>query len=346
MHVVLPILIAAGLISSFAVWFLWGIETIVESACSLVRYCHSLLSRCVENYGTVPTFLFWAGGLVVAAGVVYGLSRAISGLLATRRALKRLPLKHVKGTSIILINDPAVSTAFTSGLLRPRIYISKGLIESLEGPELRAVFLHELHHKRRRDPLRFFLARLLRDTFFYIPVASHLERYLAWRKEHEADSAVVHSTEDPLLSGRSPAQGICPGCGCLRGPCSRQEGAHCREDKGPCGRRGPGLRTAGQGQYGPERGGGTHPRPLAPLSRMGRRQYLQHPRKGAMLGCAEDRRRNLRHALRQVEGFRGEGLRVFTILDKATPWCIISLVSKRRAPQVLASHRDFTPQAS
>jgi|AMFO01.1.fsa_nt_gi Antirepressor regulating drug resistance, predicted signal transduction N-terminal membrane component len=198
MHVVLPILIAAGLISSFAVWFLWGIETIVESACSLVRYCHSLLSRCVENYGTVPTFLFWAGGLVVAAGVVYGLSRAISGLLATRRALKRLPLKHVKGTSIILINDPAVSTAFTSGLLRPRIYISKGLIESLEGPELRAVFLHELHHKRRRDPLRFFLARLLRDTFFYIPVASHLERYLAWRKEHEADSAVVHSTEDPF----------------------------------------------------------------------------------------------------------------------------------------------------
>lgn len=44
--------------------------------------------------------------------------------------------------------------AFVVGALSPTIYVGSGYVESLDEDELRAVMLHEEHHRRTRAPLR------------------------------------------------------------------------------------------------------------------------------------------------------------------------------------------------
>ncbi len=50
--------------------------------------------------------------------------------------------------------DEGGSHAFVLGPVRPRIFIGAGLLTRLDVDELRAVMLHEEHHRRSRAPLR------------------------------------------------------------------------------------------------------------------------------------------------------------------------------------------------
>ena len=60
-----------------------------------------------------------------------------------------------------LIIDSADAIAFTFGLLRPRTYLSQGLVDGLDAPQLQAVIAHERAHCQRRDGLRRFAVHLL-----------------------------------------------------------------------------------------------------------------------------------------------------------------------------------------
>lgn len=70
-----------------------------------------------------------------------------------RVGLKRLPPLHRQADE-----DPL---AFTTGCLRPAVFLAPALVRSLETDELRAVLVHELVHVRRRDNLRAWLGSLL-----------------------------------------------------------------------------------------------------------------------------------------------------------------------------------------
>jgi Zn-dependent protease with chaperone function len=53
---------------------------------------------------------------------------------------------------VCLAGDDA--TAFCAGLLRPRVYLTEGVVRVLDPGALDAVLVHESAHARRRDPLR------------------------------------------------------------------------------------------------------------------------------------------------------------------------------------------------
>src|SRR3712207_2056219 len=72
---------------------------------------------------------------------------------AARVGLKRLPPLHRHADE-----DPL---AFTTGCLRPAVFLAPALVRSLAADELRAVLVHELVHVRRRDNLRALLGSLL-----------------------------------------------------------------------------------------------------------------------------------------------------------------------------------------
>ncbi len=176
---------------------LWSVGTSTDLVNATVRLCHGVFSQCLGYVGLVHLTLFWAGGLTLLSGLIFAAFRAIITLIGSRRALKRLPLKN-QGAELVFIKDSAMATAFTHGIFHPRVYISKGLMDSLTGAELRAVFFHELCHKKNRDPLRFFLLSILRDTFFFIPLAGHALRLLIDRQEKRADDSVVWHMSEPL----------------------------------------------------------------------------------------------------------------------------------------------------
>ena len=197
MRTVFHLFIILALFAAFTAWSFLGLSGLVVMTVAFARFCHSLLTSCLEYSELMGLGFFWFGGLVLAAGFMYAAIRGTGEALKTRGALKRLPLKD-RGGSIVLIDDIASRAAFTHGFLRPRIYISKGLLHSLDRKELLGVFHHELHHRRRFDPLKFFLASFVKDTFFYIPVISYLYAYVRWRCENEADDEVVLRMSEPV----------------------------------------------------------------------------------------------------------------------------------------------------
>lgn len=87
--------------------------------------------------------------------------------------------------------DACQPAAFVSGLLRPQIYLSRSLIDSLDPAELRGVLLHEQHHRQTRAPLRALALESWQRLLGWLPAA---RRALAARLaglEIEADAAAV-----------------------------------------------------------------------------------------------------------------------------------------------------------
>lgn len=192
----LPSLVLAFIITSFT-WAVYALPGILSLTSGLLQACQSLLVRCVELASIAKLFFIWSGVLLVASGLIYAAFRAGVNILKTRKAVSSLPIKY-SGKNVALIMDSSLKTAFTCGLFRPRIYISTGLLRGLEKDELRAVFLHELKHKKGYDPLRFLLIGFARDAFFYLPAIKHMAFFARLKKEHEADDTAAARLGSPI----------------------------------------------------------------------------------------------------------------------------------------------------
>lgn len=99
-----------------------------------------------------------AAEVALAAATAAWLALILRGArpaVAGQRRLERLARRSWLASHDVHIvpNDPRRS-AFVIGPLRPQIFVSDSLVEVLDGDEMRAVILHEEHHRRQRDPLR------------------------------------------------------------------------------------------------------------------------------------------------------------------------------------------------
>jgi Zn-dependent protease with chaperone function len=109
----------------------------------------------------------WPYGPSVVGGLLLvGLGAALAGLgwraYQARRALRALASlaegREQDGT--VRVRSPR-PFAFTAGLLRPLVYVSTGLRESLSPSDLAVVVAHERAHARRRDALTTWAAAWL-----------------------------------------------------------------------------------------------------------------------------------------------------------------------------------------
>lgn len=81
--------------------------------------------------------------------------------------------------------------AFTAGLWRPSIFVSRALVLTLSDRQLEAVLLHEEHHAQRRDPLRLMAGQALSAILCFLPVLRNLHDYYCIAKEVAADAVAV-----------------------------------------------------------------------------------------------------------------------------------------------------------
>jgi Zn-dependent protease with chaperone function len=107
------------------------------------------------------------------------------GEIARAAASLDLPLSRIR------VVDDLPTPAFTSGWVRPLVYVSACLPQRLSAGELRAVLAHEAAHARRRDPLRLSLLRFLACTLFWLPAVARLAEDIADEAEVRADDAAV-----------------------------------------------------------------------------------------------------------------------------------------------------------
>jgi hypothetical protein len=131
-------------------------------------------------------------GSVALATLALSLRAVIRQLRASRRFERGLellgPLPGVPRAHVV---DDDAPQAFCIGLLRPRIYVSRAVLELLGDAERAAVLAHEAHHARRRDPLQLLVARALAEGLFFLPAVRRLPERYAALAELAADRAAT-----------------------------------------------------------------------------------------------------------------------------------------------------------
>lgn len=166
----------------------------IPSVDALIAACRRLALPEV-TVTSVAALILGSGAFAV---VLLAVRSALRQIRDTRRFVASL---HVIGPARVgpprtyVFADDAPN-AFCAGLLRPRIFVSTGTLETLRRDELDAVLAHEAHHARSRDPLRLLLARTARDGLFFLPGMHDLaERYAALAEaEAAADGAAVRAS--------------------------------------------------------------------------------------------------------------------------------------------------------
>lgn len=173
----------------------------VPSAATVLEACRRLLLPDVTPTGVLSLLL----GLLAVVVLGRSVRSAVRQLRSSRRVLGALRVvgdRIVDGQRVTVIDDRG-AVAFCAGLLRPRVYVSTGTLETLDELEVGAVLAHERHHARLRDPLRIFVARVLADGLFFLPALRPLSRRYAALAELVADRAAVRATRGdaaPLAS--------------------------------------------------------------------------------------------------------------------------------------------------
>lgn len=139
------------------------------------------------------------------------LARALAGAARQQRLLHLLTLERARDERLIRLADAAGlpglwlvparrPAAFCFGLLRPRVVVTRGLLDRLEPDEQEAAIWHEAHHARRRQPLRCLAARLAAASFAWLPALKDLcDRYMLLG-ELDADRLAVQWTSRRALA--------------------------------------------------------------------------------------------------------------------------------------------------
>jgi Zn-dependent protease with chaperone function len=130
-------------------------------------------------------------GAVVLASAIRAAWRQARG---QRRVLRALPVSgSLPGQPAVLVVDARAALAFCAGWLRPRVYVSTGVLDRLTDSELRAVVAHERRHGAHRDPLRLAVSAVLCQALFFLPVLRSLHATYADAAELAADAAAVEA---------------------------------------------------------------------------------------------------------------------------------------------------------
>lgn len=194
-----PIVISVAISGVLAVWpeMLLPVARAVTEFCERWRMHQLLIQYCPPYLVAFLGILALGAGCVTLAMLlrqIYGHHCLHQHILTRRRqpdAEMRDLLRQLRAEDRVVIFAASDRSAFCSGLVTPRAYISTGLIDLLERSELEAVLRHELHHVRQRDPLRLFLGRLVAVTGTLIPVLRVVAQRQQVRLELAADSAAL-----------------------------------------------------------------------------------------------------------------------------------------------------------
>lgn len=127
------------------------------------------------------------------------LSKAVSAGLASQREMQRCTRPtRLRGRMLRVMEGYRSNEAFVLGPLRPEIFVSRALLETLDADELEAVLLHEEHHQRTLAPLRTLALTSWMRMVGAVPV---LVRWM----ERRLEQLEVDADRYALAGGASPA---------------------------------------------------------------------------------------------------------------------------------------------
>ena len=175
----------------------------IRPAATMADTCLHFVRLCLATLGPADSYLHIAPIALLLAGIARASTRRFSAVRRSNVIIRRLPWRRPQPQEMlyelaerhgvlpnvrVMLGSP-INPAFTAGLIRPAIYMSEVIPKKLSEKEIEAVLLHEIHHLRRRDPLRTLAAALIADMLFWIPLAKNAVAALVARLEFAADDA-------------------------------------------------------------------------------------------------------------------------------------------------------------
>ncbi len=158
-----------------------------------VRFHHDILLDALRLRSDLRGYLLLALAAFDLAAMVRAARALARGLVAHRR-VARLPLRDTRvlaGRRVAVVRGVR-PVAFCSGLLRPRIVISEGVL-GLGAGAVSAIVEHEAAHAARRDPLRILVARAVGEAFSPAPSFRALSRREQALTDLAADAGAVRA---------------------------------------------------------------------------------------------------------------------------------------------------------
>lgn len=207
---------------------IWWVPLTVPFAAYAVSWTWRWYAPCrawmLAGHGYDGTFLAWlcrAGtalayvlapffAVAVAAGVAKALvaawlagrwwrrfGAATAGSRVSRTVVELASRMGLKPPAVMVAPHP-FGQAFTVGIRRPVVVLSRDLVSQLDDEELAAVLAHELAHVEAGDHAKKWLAVMLRDILFFTGLSFLVFRHLQAEMEVMADARSAQVTGTPL----------------------------------------------------------------------------------------------------------------------------------------------------
>jgi Zn-dependent protease with chaperone function len=143
-----------------------------------------------------------AGTFLATIVFRFGWALAV-GVLATGRARVRSgePRWTLAGGEPVFVLGVEGSTAYSLGIHRRQVVVSRGLLKSLDEDEVRAVLLHEEGHFRARHHGKLMAARAVRTALDILPPVRAAIVVLEQAMEEAADEHAARRLGDPATVG-------------------------------------------------------------------------------------------------------------------------------------------------
>lgn len=190
-----------------------------------------------EAFGlTTTTFAIIACG-VLAAAAWRGASALRESARRSRAWLSRAkPIALCGAPAPVYCLDAPVPAMTLVGVFRPKLLVTRPLMEALTPEELHAAIEHEVGHLGSRDNLKRLAMRATPDALSLLPASRRIERDWALAAEHAADAQAAHDSDAGLalasalikVARLTPAHG---GLGVLASPLVGGEGIASRVER-------------------------------------------------------------------------------------------------------------------
>ena len=215
LYFALTVFINLAILSVIIAGIIIGIKGYVSDtklAYESVTCCESICSKCFFTLHTLFTVLPWACIVIVFIGICiaihktfpplfrnYGFIRSLPSLsMENHPKLKKVVLYAHFDNQLILLDNNKLRCAFTLGLWNPKVYLSTGICSYLTRKELLAVILHEIYHKKNKDPLKLFIVQILSALNFFLPINYYLLNLYSSASEKAADDNAINFSREPL----------------------------------------------------------------------------------------------------------------------------------------------------
>lgn len=149
-------------------------------------------------------YLFIAWAAIVLILIAYWLYQVIQFRIRMIRSCiditgRRLfDRKILNGDKVRIFTGPGITTPFTRGVFKPKIYLPESVLSWQEN-ELNALVLHEYAHIKRKDLLFITLQNIVQLLFFFHPLVWLASRQISRYREKACDDFAIHALQGKAL---------------------------------------------------------------------------------------------------------------------------------------------------